>query len=106
IIGLTSSTGFFTLKTDRNGPKIGTAEYFIDDYSKSKALTISISDDVSGVENVQCKIKGKWVLSEYNSSRNKLIIYDINKHSGERIKILATDKRGNKTKSSISINLK
>ncbi|MFM7176243.1 MAG: M23 family metallopeptidase [Bacteroidota bacterium] len=106
IIGLTSTTGFFTLKTDRNGPKIGTAEYFIDVYSKSKALVISISDDLSGVENVQCKIKGKWVLSEYNSSRNKLIIYDINKHSGERIKILATDKKGNKTKSSILINLK
>ena len=105
ILSQTTSTGFFTLKYDENGPNIGKAEYFIDDYSRNKALSISISDDISGVENIHCKIKGKWVLSEFNSSRNKLIIYDINRHLGKRIKLLATDKKGNKSKSRILVNL-
>jgi hypothetical protein len=105
IEGYSTNTGLFTLKYDTNGPKIGKASYFIDDYSKNKALSISISDDISGVENIQCRIKGKWVLSEFNSSRNKLIIYDISRYSGQRIKIKATDKKGNKSKSRILVNL-
>ncbi|MGR6087044.1 MAG: M23 family metallopeptidase [Arcticibacter sp.] len=105
IEGYSTNTGLFTLKYDTNGPKIGKASYFIDDYSKNKALSISISDDISGVENIQCRIKGKWVLSEFNSSRNKLIIYDISRYSGQRIKIKAADKKGNKSKSRILVNL-
>lgn len=104
MIGATTNTGLFSLKYDNSGPEIGKAEYFMDDFSKTKALSISITDDISGVEVVRCMIQGKWVLSEFNSSRNKLIIYDISRHSGQRIKLYATDKKGNKSKTIMRVN--
>ncbi|MFZ9942172.1 MAG: M23 family metallopeptidase [Bacteroidia bacterium] len=98
-----SNNGIFSLRHDNEGPELGTLSYFKDDYTGKRALLIKIKDELSGVETIRCKIDGHWVVSEYNSNRNELIIYDIEKFNDKKLEIKAIDKRSNETRSQMRI---
>lgn len=101
----TNQTGLFTLRTDNIGPEFGEMAYFKDDYSGKMALLLKVKDDLSGIQTIQCKIDGHWVLSEYNSSHNELIIYNIDKHTNKKATITAIDKRTNQSTKHFKIKL-
>ncbi|MFN5325149.1 MAG: M23 family metallopeptidase [Bacteroidota bacterium] len=90
-----NTMGEFTLIEDVVSPTCSSPKYFKDDFTRKTALSLILKDNLSGIGDFTCTINHKWVPAEFYPSRNELIIYNIDKYTGQTLKIVAKDKCGN-----------
>ncbi len=68
-------------------------------------IQLSISDELSGLDTYSGTIDGKWVLMEYDYKLNRLTHFlseaHIEKGKKHNLKVVATDKQGNKSDFSV-----
>ena len=72
---------------------------------KPNAITLSLSDNLSGVTDFSVTVDGSWLLMSHNASMSKAWgkLSDLDLQSGDHVlKIVASDLAGNSTTESIS----
>lgn len=93
--------GQYILTKDTIAPKITIAKSIENkDLSKQKSITITISDDLSGIDTYNGYINDKWVLFEYEPKTKKITHQFIDTFLNEgvnKLKIIVTDNVGNST---------
>jgi murein DD-endopeptidase MepM/ murein hydrolase activator NlpD len=96
----TKSLGQFVLAKDLAKPKITITKPIQGKLITQKTIDLYISDDLSGINNYNCYLNGKWVLFEYEPKLRK-ITYVFNNNDvidGENIlKVVVSDNVGNST---------
>lgn len=97
---ITKNLGYFKLLKDNTLPKIKLKNFKNNQWVTYKnTLEIEISDTGSGIDSYNGEIDGEWILLEYNVKKG-VLIFDLNdknfKNSKHTLKIVVTDKVGNK----------
>lgn len=97
----TKKLGVFLLSKDSISPKIYKPNFKEgDNMDKVNDLKIYVSDNLSGVKEINAYLNGKWILMEYESKLNRLThsfndkIYQLGKND---FKIIVSDNLGNST---------
>ena len=97
----TKKLGQFTLSKDTIAPKVNITKSIEGKWiTNQKAVQLTISDEMSGINSYNGYINGKWVLFEYEHKNNKITHYfDENfLQEGENVlKVEVTDNVGNST---------
>lgn len=93
--------GRFYIAVDTVAPRI-TPSFTTDaDLSAKKSMTVTISDDFSGIGSYNATIDGKWALFEYDPKTSRLIHYfddaRFGKGTTHTLTVEVTDAKGNKT---------
>jgi hypothetical protein len=95
------SLGQFKLVSDFIAPKITIAKSIEGKWiSEQKTITLTISDDFSGIKTYKGYLNGKWILFEYESKLKRLTHHftDGLVAEGEnKLKVIVTDNVGNST---------
>lgn len=93
--------GTYTLAKDSIAPKIRAKNFkekqWLNNY---KYLSLSISDDLSGVDTYSATLNGKWILMEYEPKRNTLTYNFDDKILDQKqcvLEVTVTDNVGNKS---------
>ena len=96
----TRNLGTYTLAKDTIAPKIRTKNFkekqWLNNY---KYLSLSISDDLSGVNTYAATLNGEWILMEYEPKRNTLTYNFDDKILNQKqcvLNVTVTDNVGNK----------
>ncbi|PIB30018.1 peptidase M23 [Maribacter sp. 4U21] len=95
----TRNLGTYTLAKDSVAPKIETKNFkekqWLNNY---KYLSVSISDDLSGINTYSATLNGEWILMEYEPKKNTLT-YNFDDKILEKkqcvLKVTVTDNVGN-----------
>jgi len=78
-------------------PKNGLAKN--KDLTSAKKIQFEITDNLSGIKNIQGTINGKWVLFEWDP-KNDLLSYEMDENTPKQgafeVKVVAVDAKGNK----------
>lgn len=95
----TRNLGTYTLAKDSVAPKIETKNFkekqWLNNY---KYLSVSISDDLSGIDTYSATLNGEWILMEYEPKKNTLTYNFDDKILGKKqcvLKVTVTDNVGN-----------
>ena len=95
----TRNLGTYTLAKDSVAPKIETKNFkekqWLNNY---KYLSVSISDDLSGINTYSATLNGEWILMEYEPKKNTLTYNFDDKILGKKqcvLKVTVTDNVGN-----------
>lgn len=95
----TRSLGHFTLAKDVSAPKISMAKPIQGKWiTGQKSVSVTISDDLSGIKSYNGYLNGKWVLFEYESKLRRLThtFNDAALLDGKNnLKVVVTDNVGN-----------
>lgn len=93
--------GQFKLVKDVTAPKISIAKSIEGKWiTAQKSISISISDDLSGVKSYNGYLNGKWVLFEYEPKNKKITHTFVNNlllEGKNNLKVVVTDNVGNST---------
>ncbi len=97
----TKSLGKFTLATDTIPPKVRPRNFapgkWLNNY---QSLSLTISDDLSGIQSYDAFINGKWILMEYEPKK-RMISYNFKDNTFSttqcNLKVVVTDNVGNTT---------
>ena len=96
----TRNLGTYTLAKDSIAPKIRTKNFkekqWLNNYSY---LSLSISDDLSGIDTYSATLNGEWILMEYEPKRNTITYNFDDKILDKKqcvLKVTVTDNVGNK----------
>lgn len=95
----TKNLGGFTLVTDTIAPKIALVNAkALKNLDREKAISLSISDDLSGIKTYKGYLNEKWVLFEYDNKSDR-ITYQINEDEmldgDNQLKVIVSDNLGN-----------
>jgi hypothetical protein len=97
----TKTLGQFTLMKDTNAPTIKIAKSIEDKWITSqKSVSLTISDDFSGVKTYNGYLNDVWVLFEYEPKLNKIThVFKDNLllEGANKLKVIVTDNVGNST---------
>lgn len=95
----TRNLGTYTLAKDTIAPKIRTKNFkekqWLNNYSY---LSLSISDDLSGIDTYSATLNGEWILMEYEPKRNAITYNFDDKILDQKqcvLKVTVTDNVGN-----------
>ncbi|HUW92118.1 MAG TPA: M23 family metallopeptidase [Bacteroidales bacterium] len=93
--------GDYAVTIDTTAPKIIPSFTRGTDLRGSKSLSVTITDDFSGIRSYETIIDGSWALMEYDA-KNNLLIYRfddtrIKENSLHRMELKVNDNRGNTT---------
>lgn len=95
----TRNLGTYTLAKDTIAPKIRTKNFkekqWLNNYSY---LSLSISDDLSGIDSYSATLNGEWILMEYEPKRNTITYNFDDKILNQKqceLKVTVTDNVGN-----------
>lgn len=96
----TRNLGTYTLAKDTIAPKIRTKNFkekqWLNNYSY---LSLSISDDLSGIDTYSATLNGEWILMEYEPKQNTITYNFDDKILDQKqcvLKVVVTDNVGNK----------
>lgn len=96
----TRNLGTYSLAKDSIAPKIRTKNFkekqWLNNYSY---LSLSISDDLSGIDTYSATLNGEWILMEYEPKRNTITYNFDDKILDKKecvLKVTVTDNVGNK----------
>lgn len=93
--------GKYILAKDTLAPKISIAKSIENkDLSKQKSISLTISDDLSGVNTYNGYINDNWVLFEYEPKTKKIthtFIDTLLTEGANKLKVIVTDNVGNST---------
>lgn len=93
--------GQFTLAKDIAAPKISMAKSIEGKWiTNQKSISVTISDDLSGIKTYNGYLNDKWVLFEYESKLKRLTHVfsdDLLQEGANKLKIVVTDNVGNST---------
>lgn len=95
------SLGVFKLAQDSIPPRIFNVNFVEGkNLSKQKTLSVSISDDMSGIDSYNAYLNGEWILMEYDYKTRKLV-HDLSdkkyKEGRNDFKVIVTDELQNST---------
>ncbi|HTA83867.1 MAG TPA: M23 family metallopeptidase [Bacteroidia bacterium] len=90
--------GSFAIMMDNVRPAIEPINIYKNkDMSKSSAIEIKITDNLSGIANYSAFVDGHWILMEFNPKRD-MIYYTFDEHVGpgkHHLKLIVVDNVGN-----------
>lgn len=94
----TRNFGSYYIAVDTVAPRITPSFKSGENFSTRKSISFVISDDFSGIQKYDGMIDGKWVLFEYEPSKNRITHYfDTPKTGGKHlISLVVEDAKGNK----------
>jgi hypothetical protein len=97
----TRDLGSYTLAKDTIAPKIRANNFKEKQWlSNYKYLSLTITDDLSGVDTYKATLNGKWILMEYEPKKNMLTYnFDTNilDQTECNLEVIVTDNVGNST---------
>ncbi|MBY0488051.1 MAG: M23 family metallopeptidase [Flavobacteriaceae bacterium] len=97
----TKTLGQFTLAKDTAAPKITISKPIEGKWiTAQKSISLTISDDLSGVKSYNGYLNGEWVLFEYESKLKRLThVFDdsLLLEGANKLKVVVTDNVGNST---------
>ncbi len=103
----TGDFGTFAIWVDTIAPNIKPINFRTNKKlkTKQKTLKVRISDNLSGVKTYNGYLNGEWILMEFDG-KNATLIYTIDeklKNGENKLKIVVTDAKNNKTTSNYTI---
>ena len=106
IVASTFDLGRYAIEIDTTAPKI-TPKNFKDKQKlnpKQKFIQIKITDNLAGIRNVNAYLNDKWHLMEYDGKSSTIFcpVSEIPK-GDNKLKIVATDEKNNKTTTTFTI---
>ena len=91
--------GTFTLAKDTIAPTIKPSNFKEKQYlSNYKYISLTIADDLSGINTYSATLNGEWILMEYETKKNTITYNFDDKIKGKRecdLKVVVTDNVGN-----------
>ncbi|WP_350287444.1 M23 family metallopeptidase [uncultured Croceitalea sp.] len=97
----TRTLGTYTIAKDTVAPTIKPKNFRAKEWlSNYRYLSLSISDDLSGIKNYDAYLNGKWILMEYEPKTNTITYnFDdtIDDQTQCNLKVVVTDNVGNST---------
>jgi hypothetical protein len=101
--------GQYKLAQDTTAPVINLKKIDEKKLAKQNAITLTISDDLSGIKSINGYMNGQWVLFEYESKLKRITHNFVDKYMTDGInalKIVVTDNVGNTATVETSFNWK
>lgn len=97
----TRTLGQFTLVKDVIAPKISSAKSIENKWiTGQKSISLTISDELSGIKSYDCYLNGKWILFEYESKLKRIthtFVDGLLNEGKNNLKVVVTDNVGNST---------
>lgn len=97
----TKTLGQFTIVKDVIAPKITIAKSIENKWiTNQKSLSLTISDELSGIKSYNGYLNGKWILFEYESKSKRIthaFIDELLNEGKNNLKVVVTDNVGNST---------
>ncbi len=97
----TKTLGQFTLVKDVIAPKITIAKSIENKWiTNQKSLSLTISDELSGIKTYNGYLNGKWILFEYESKSKRIthaFVDELLNEGKNNLKVVVTDNVGNST---------
>jgi hypothetical protein len=93
--------GDYAVSSDTSSPKVIPSFAKGSDLRGRKSVSVTITDDFSGIRSYEITIDGSWALAEYDA-KNNILVYRldgtrIKENSLHRMEVRVTDNRGNIT---------
>lgn len=98
IVAHPKNFGSFAIMMDNERPTVKPINIYKNkDMSRSAAIEIEITDNLSGIATFNAYVDGQWILMEYNPKKN-MIYYTFDEHVGpgkHHLKLVVVDNVGN-----------